>query len=180
MGAVLVLNACGTVLATVQWQRAVTMLLTLDGSGTPLAVVHEADPERLVRSPSTAVPWPRAIRLTRWVHVRFAPPRPGAEGGLASRRAVLERDQHTCIYCGGRGETIDHIVPRSRGGQDSWENQAACCAPCNAAKADRTPSEARMRLRWTPWRPDIAASVQRRIWRELAAGELTGVQQTSS
>ena len=97
MGAVLVLNACGTVLATVEWQRAVTMLLTLDRTGTPLAVLHEADPDRVVRSPTSAVPWPRAIRLTRWVYVRFAPPRRGAEGGLASRRAVLERDQRTCV-----------------------------------------------------------------------------------
>ena len=179
MGAVLILNACGTVLATVEWQRAVTMLVTQDRAGRPLAVVHEADPDRLVRSPTTAVPWPRAIRLTRWVHVRYTPPRRGAQGGLATRRAILERDQRTCVYCGGQGETIDHIVPRSRGGQDSWENLAACCAPCNAAKADRTPAEAGMRLRWTPWRPDSAAAQQRRIWRELAGGLDAGAQLTS-
>ncbi|GAB7193627.1 HNH endonuclease [Kineococcus sp. NUM-3379] len=164
MRPVLVLNACGTVLHAVEWQRAVTLLLTLDAAGRPVAVVHEAEPERLVRSPSTSVPWPRAVRLTRWVHV---PATPARRSALASRRAVLERDRHTCVYCGARARTVDHLLPRSRGGPDTWENLAACCEACNTAKADRTPQEAGMRPRWTPWRPDATVAVQRQVWRRL-------------
>lgn len=153
-----VLNACGTVLATVPWQRAVVLVVTGE------AVVHTADPAREVRSPSLVVPFPLVVRLVRWVYVRYVP----RAGGAASRSSVLLRDRHTCIYCGGVGATIDHLLPVSRGGLSTWENTAACCAPCNGQKADRTPAEARMRLRWEPFRP-TGERLQRQVWRELVA-----------
>ena len=171
MGDVLLLNACGTQLGLIDWQRAVTMLVTVDGSGLPVAVLHEADPERQVRSPSTVVPLPRAIRLSRWVYVRFLDGRDLAGGGVATRQGVLTRDKRTCIYCGARADTVDHLLPQSRGGRNTWENLAACCQRCNHRKADRTPEEAGMRLRWHPWRPDVTGPRQRRIWRELARQE---------
>ena len=62
-----------------------------------------------------------------------------------SRRAVFARDDHRCQYCGGTADSIDHIMPRSRGGQHIWENVAAACRPCNLSKRDRTPDEAGMR-----------------------------------
>ena len=69
---------------------------------------------------------------------------------------------------GGRlGLTVDHLVPQSRGGGHTWENLAACCSPCNHRKADRTPEEAGMCLRWTPWRPNAAEVVQRQVWKAL-------------
>ena len=82
-----------------------------------------------------------------------------------SRRNVARRDHHTCQYCGvqpGSDQiTIDHVLPRSRGGASSWTNCVAACAACNAGKADRTPEQAGMRLRKTPvrplWRPWFAA-----------------------
>ncbi len=87
-----------------------------------------------------------------------------------SRRNVARRDHHTCQYCGlqpGAVElTIDHIVPRSQGGQSSWTNCVAACATCNARKADRTPEQAGMRLRKVPirpeWRPAFASIGGRR------------------
>jgi 5-methylcytosine-specific restriction endonuclease McrA len=153
---VLVLNASYEVLTSVTWQRAVTMVVTGE------AVVHEADPQHAVHSQHLTVPLPRTVRLVRYVHVRF---RRG--GHVASKRGVLVRDRRTCIYCGRTGLTVDHLVPQSRGGRHTWENLAACCGPCNNKKADRTPEEAGMRLRWTPWRPDSTAVAQRQVWRSL-------------
>ena len=63
-----------------------------------------------------------------------------------SRRAVFARDDHVCQYCGGPADSIDHIMPRSRGGLHEWENVAAACRPCNLRKRDRTPAEAGMGL----------------------------------
>lgn len=81
-----------------------------------------------------------------------------------SRRNVARRDHYTCQYCGdqpgGDALTIDHVVPRSQGGQSSWTNCVAACAVCNARKANRTPDQAGLRLRKLPVRPE---------WRPLYA-----------
>lgn len=158
---VLVQNNCTTPLTYVSWQRAVTMVVTGE------ATVVEGDPERTVRSPSMEVPFPRVIRLVRWVYVKFIR-HASFEGGIATKRGVLNRDKHTCVYCGTAGATtVDHVFPRSRGGRDTWENLAACCRSCNNRKADRTPEEAGMRLRWHPWRPDLTGYTGRKVWRDL-------------
>ena len=156
MSDVLVLNASYEVLATVTWQRAVTMVVTGD------AVVHEAHPTAQIHSQHLTVPLPRTVRLVRYVYVRVR-----RSGYLASKRGVLARDRRTCIYCGRPGHTVDHLMPQSRGGGHTWENLAACCSRCNHTKADRTPEEAGMRLRWTPWRPDSTAVAQRQVWKQL-------------
>lgn len=83
-----------------------------------------------------------------------------------SRRGILVRDNYTCIYCGvkpgmsvkdkiiSRADmTIDHILPRSRGGKDTWTNTASACASCNHRKGDRMPNEAGLKLRWEPKTP---------------------------
>jgi 5-methylcytosine-specific restriction endonuclease McrA len=74
-----------------------------------------------------------------------------------SRRNLFKRDHYVCQYCGdqpGGGElTIDHVVPRSRGGESNWTNCVLACVACNARKADRTPHGAGMRLRREPTRP---------------------------
>lgn len=113
------------------------------------------------RSPSVTLSVPKVVRLRRYIKV----PRRNATW---SKRAVLERDKYTCIYCGVRlGEkrhghlmgktsfTIDHIFPRSRGGGNTWGNTASACHICNNRKANRTPHEAAMRLRWEPKIPRI-------------------------
>ena len=156
MSDVLVLNASYEVLTSVPWQRAVTMVVLGE------AVVHEADPQRQVRSQHLTVPLPRAVRLVSYVYVRHR-----RVGPFASKKGVLVRDRRTCIYCGRVGTTVDHLLPQSRGGRHTWENLAACCGPCNHRKADRTPEEAGMRLRWTPWRPDSTRVAQRQVWKAL-------------
>ncbi|MBC6417914.1 MAG: HNH endonuclease, partial [Prochloron sp. SP5CPC1] len=72
-----------------------------------------------------------------------------------TRRNILERDRHTCQYCRYQGEglTLDHIIPRSRGGGDTWENLVAACVRCNIKKGNRTPKEASMKLLTRPRRP---------------------------
>lgn len=160
MGGTLVLNASYEVLTSVSWQRAISLVLTGH------AEVHEADETQLVRSQHLSLPMPRVIRLVRYVYVKFVPKR--FSGGFATKKGVLERDKHTCAYCGAKNaKTIDHILPRSRGGKDTWENLVACCAPCNNTKDNRTPEEAGMRLLWQPRCPDPDAAVQREIWAGL-------------
>ena len=86
-----------------------------------------------------------------------------------SRRNIFKRDHFTCQYCGvqpGPDElTIDHVVPRARGGDSRWDNCVLACLTCNADKADRTPEQAHMRLRRAPvqpkWNPLYAAHEQR-------------------
>jgi 5-methylcytosine-specific restriction endonuclease McrA len=75
-----------------------------------------------------------------------------------SRRNLFKRDHYTCQYCGkqpgGDELTIDHVLPRSRGGVSSWENCVLACIECNSRKADRLPAEAHLKLRKAPIRPD--------------------------
>lgn len=72
-----------------------------------------------------------------------------------SRHSVLARDGYTCQYCGVKGKdlTIDHVIPRWMGGPHTWDNLVACCRKCNLKKGDKTPQQAKMKLRTTPRRP---------------------------
>jgi 5-methylcytosine-specific restriction endonuclease McrA len=73
---------------------------------------------------------------------------------MLSRKNVLRRDRMRCQYCNGRDRlTIDHVMPKSRGGKDTWENLVAACTRCNNRKGNRTPEEANMRLLRKPFRP---------------------------
>jgi len=84
---------------------------------------------------------PCVIRLVRYVRI----PR-GVHRRKITRKAVLARDAYTCQYCGHQagGLTVDHVIPRSRGGTSEWENIVASCAPCNRKKGNRLPREASM------------------------------------
>jgi 5-methylcytosine-specific restriction endonuclease McrA len=95
---------------------------------------------RAVRSESCTFPHPVVIRLVTYVSL----PRDKHRRRI-TRRAVFARDSWTCQYCGtGSHLTVDHVVPRSRGGETNWENIVTSCAPCNRRKGNRTPHEARM------------------------------------
>ncbi|MFO7524189.1 MAG: HNH endonuclease [Ignavibacteriaceae bacterium] len=75
---------------------------------------------------------------------------------MLTRRNILRRDGYKCAYC-GRGDlplTVDHIIPRARGGDDVWENLISACTKCNNKKGDRTPDEARMALIYRPFKPN--------------------------
>ncbi len=89
---------------------------------------------------------PQVVRLTRFDRHRRV-----RSGGVAlNRRNIYFRDGNTCQYCGKRFPTselsLDHVIPRSRGGRDTWENLVCACTSCNSRKADKTPAQVRMRL----------------------------------
>ena len=148
MNPVLVLNATYEPLNVVSVRRAVLLLLK------EKAEIVEAA-EAWLRSEQMALPVPIVIRLVYYVRLprRFSLP--------VSRRTVMARDHYTCQYCGGQpGKarlTVDHVVPRSRGGETHWENVVTACGPCNRRKGNRTPEEARMMLRCRPRRPRYLA-----------------------
>jgi 5-methylcytosine-specific restriction endonuclease McrA len=101
-----------------------------------------------IRTPRHIFPLPSVIRMVYLIRR----PRPLMR---LSRREVFSRDRYTCLYCGRqtRELTLDHIVPRHRGGGHEWENLASACKPCNHKKAGRTPQEARMKLLREPFAP---------------------------
>ncbi len=139
MSQVLVLNASYEPLNITTWRRATVLMLK--GKAERL----EEDSSRMVR-PDTMLP--TVIRLRHFVRVPFR------ELPL-TRKNILHRDQNSCQYCGYRGEklSIDHVIPRSRGGGDCWENVTTACFPCNLRKGNQTPLEAKMPLRSPPRRP---------------------------
>ena len=105
--------------------------------------------ERPLRSATDVYAWPHVIRLHTFVHV------PRAAHRKISRRALFARDGWKCVYCGdGAGRlTLDHVVPRSRGGKSVWENVVTSCAPCNLRKGNRLPEEIAMTLHRPPRPP---------------------------
>jgi len=147
----LVLNATYEPLGVVAERRA--LLLVLARKAVPLEVSG-----RVARSAGSAVPVPAVIRLNRFVKV----PHRGAVP--LTRRAVFARDGGRCAYCGGVASSIDHVVPRSRGGRHAWDNVVAACHRCNRVKADRSPADLGWRLRAVPAQPSGPA------WRVLASG----------
>lgn len=136
----LILNASYEPLSVVSERRALILVLTEKAS-----VVVTRD--EMWRSESLIFEVPSVVRLNRFVKVPFRRSVP------VTRRAVFGRDGHQCQYCGGPAESLDHVQPRSRGGDHSWENVVACCRPCNVKKGDRTPAESGFRLKSKPGPP---------------------------
>lgn len=146
--AALILNATYEPLGVVSVRRAAILVL----SAKAICVL---DGDGFLHSARYAMPVPSVIRLTRYVRVPYR-----QHVGL-SRRGIFARDGGRCAYCQGPAETIDHVVPRSRGGQHTWDNVVAACARCNHRKGDRTLAELGWRLHTTPTVPRGAA------WRVL-------------
>ena len=140
MARVLVLNASFEPLSVVTTRRAVVLVLNQKAS----VVVGK---DETWSSETSSVEVPSVVRLNRYVKVPYRRAAP------VTRRAVFGRDGHRCQYCGDRAETIDHVLPRSLGGDHSWENVVACCRPCNISKGDRLPKEAGLRLSTKPGPP---------------------------
>lgn len=142
----LVLNVTYQPLSITTVRRA--LLLVLAGKAD---IVHTMPGS--IRSPRLTMSVPSIVRLA--YHAR-APYRRRAP---LHRRAVFARDAHRCQYCGNRAECIDHVHPRSRGGEHTWENVVACCRACNVGKGDSLLSGGRYRLRRTPYAPEPLAVV---------------------
>ncbi|WP_448518303.1 HNH endonuclease [Rhodoflexus sp.] len=99
------------------------------------------------RSVTRAFEVPSVIRLYRYVNVPF-------KNVMLNRHNIFKRDGGRCLYCGSREDlTLDHVLPRSRGGKTTWTNLVTACKKCNARKGDYTPEEAGMPLPYAPFRP---------------------------
>jgi 5-methylcytosine-specific restriction endonuclease McrA len=146
----LVLNAGYEPMQLISWQRALCLVLS---DKAEIVATYDA----VVRSISKAVNLPSVVRLTRYVRVvsRFGFVR-------CTRKNVLLRDGYQCQYCGVKCRpgaiTIDHVVPRSRGGKTTWTNVVAACHPCNRRKGSRPLEKCGLVLSRMPRRP---------LWKEL-------------
>ena len=111
---------------------------------------------RPLHSATSTFPWPHVIRLVQYVRV------PRAIQRKISRRALFARDGWRCVYCGSASGrlTLDHVVPKSRGGDCVWENVVTSCAPCNHRKGNRLPHEVAMEPRIRPKPPNPALFIQ--------------------
>ena len=139
MGQVLVLNASYEPLNITSWRRATVLMIK--GKAESL----EEDPNHNIRQNIKA---PTVIRLRQFIRV------PYREIPL-TRKNIFQRDQSCCKYCGQSNTklSIDHVIPRSRGGTDNWENVITACLQCNVRKGNRTPEEAKMPLLGKPYKP---------------------------
>jgi len=159
---VLVLNASYEPINVCTVRRATVLLLKRR------AEILEEGGWRL-HAESLTIPRPVVIRLVTYVRI----PR-DAHSRKITRRAIFARDRWTCQYCGReRGKlTVDHVIPRSKGGSSAWDNIVTCCAPCNRRKGDRLPRQAEMHLRNHPKPPGptifvhVAASAIPPIWEQ--------------
>lgn len=141
MGGVLLLNATFEPLTVISTRRAVVLVLDEKAE----VIEHGAGE---FRSASTSMPVPAVIRLRYFVKIPYRARLP------LNRKAVIARDGGVCQYgCGRRGDTIDHVVPRSRGGRHCWENVVASCRKCNGQKDDRLLSELGWVLPRQPFAP---------------------------
>lgn len=137
----------------ISWQRAITLL-----SLGKVEVIEEYD--RDIRTVSVVIKMPAVVRLLRAFRRHKKPVK-------FSRVNIYARDKYRCQYCGKKAPmkelTYDHVMPRSRGGKTTWTNIVTCCYECNRTKANRTPREARMRLRKEPIQPKWVPAVSIRL-----------------
>lgn len=155
MAQCILLNADYSFLNVVDWRRALRLVVK-----NKVKVISYST--RFVKSAQgDQVPIPAVMRLIKLIRSVYRSRVP------FTKRNVLIRDGYRCTYCGEAGgkPTIDHIIPRSRGGRSTFENCVTCCRACNLKKGCRTPSEARMYLRKRPVQPTIAEFLRLRLQR---------------
>ena len=140
MSKVIVLNASYEPLGVVPLHRAMMYIFK---ERAEIIKVH--DGEFLKSASGEAYPKPVAVRFTKMVKVPYL-----NHEMQWSRRKMLQRDNFSCAYCGKHASTVDHILPQSRGGKNTWMNTVAACMRCNNRKADKTPQEAGMAMLLQP------------------------------
>ncbi len=141
MKSVLVLNQDYTPLTICSVERAFVLLYLNKAD-----LLSEAR-EKQLRTIDRAFPFPSVIRIHRYINIPF-------RGVVLTRHNVFKRDKNQCQYCGTRQDlTLDHLVPKSRGGKSTWTNLVTACKRCNAKKGNNTPEEVSMKLKRPPFRP---------------------------
>jgi len=146
MNTVLVLNSDYTPLNVTDMRRG--FILVIKGK----AEVVKEDTKKIITTIGEFVR-PLVIRLLNYVNFR-------RKAIKVSRRRVMKRDGYECGYCGSKKNlTIDHIIPRSKGGENTWKNMVTCCNKCNNLKDDKSPEQVGMKLRVKPYEPTIFSAV---------------------
>lgn len=140
---VLILNQNYEPMSVINVRKAVVLLYL---GKVELVEAHHG---KELHAVTTTLPFPSIVRLSFYVRIPY-------KKIILSRKNILRRDSHRCQYCGRAdiGLTVDHVVPLSRGGEDTWENLVCACVRCNNRKGDRTPDEAAMLLQRNPMRPN--------------------------
>ena len=138
---VLVLNQDYQPLSICSVQRSMKLLFLEKAE-----LLHD-DPQKELRTTRDSFQFPSVIRLRSYIRIPYTKV-------VLSRRNIMRRDGFTCQYCGKKSDlTIDHVLPKSRGGGDTWENLTTACEKCNVKKGNHTPSEAHMQVKKKPYRP---------------------------
>jgi len=119
------------------------------------AELIEAYRGKKIHSVAAAMPYPSIVRLSVYIHIPY-------KKIILSRKNILRRDSHRCQYCGKSDImlTVDHIMPKAKGGEDSWENLVTACVECNNRKGDRTPEDAHMKLHRKPMKPNHVSFIR--------------------
>ncbi len=105
--------------------------------------------DKPIKSGKTNVPKPLVIRLLSYVRFRMKVLK-------INRHRIFRRDNHECVYCGSKKQlTLDHVIPKSRGGGNEWTNLVTCCFKCNLKKGNKTPEEAKMTMKVKPYVPSL-------------------------
>ena len=138
---VLVLNQDYQPLSICSVQRSMKLLFLEKAE-----LLHD-DPEKELSTTRTSYQYPSVIRLRNYIRIPYTKV-------VLSRRNIMRRDKFSCQYCAKKSDlTIDHVLPKSRGGKDQWENLVTACEKCNVKKGNKTPQEAQMPLIRKPYRP---------------------------
>ena len=141
---VLVLNLDHSPVAVVPVQKAIVLVLLEKANVLSTYDLLE------IRTVSRSFQYPAVIRLSNYKSIPF-------KGVLLNRANLFRRDKGECQYCGSRRHlTIDHVVPRSKGGKTSWTNLVTACNRCNVSKGDKTPEQAGLMLRMEPFKPSLS------------------------
>ncbi len=142
----ILLNADYSFLNTISWKNAVRLVV----KGKAEVIKNVKD--KVIRNYEStfSIFLPAVIRLIKFVRLKFKKEVPITKGN------IFTRDQYVCQYCGIKlnrnNATIDHIIPKSRGGDSTWENSVTACKKCNCKKGSRTPNEAKMYLKSRPYK----------------------------
>ena len=148
MRRVLVLNQDYSPISVCSAERAF-LLIYLEKA----ELVHE-DESLQMRTVNKSYPTPSVIRLQDYIYIPF-------KSVMLTRQNVFKRDSHECLYCGSKKDlTLDHVLPKSRGGKSTWNNLATACKKCNSIKGDKTLEEAEMPLSRKPFKPSYVLFVR--------------------
>lgn len=140
---ILVLNADFQPINVTTFKRGYNLVY----KGKAEIIQYDSDAKPIVYSQGKSMKRPLIIRLLRYISIPF-------KRVPLTKYNIYRRDGHQCAYCGSKENlTIDHVIPKSRGGKSSWDNLATCCFKCNNKKSDKTPKEANMTLRVKLYQP---------------------------